>query len=1300
MVCLFAIVSSVVQSRYFGSLASTQVNKYLEEKFNTRVEFTRINISLFPMSTTLEGVKAFKKNLASFNFKEIQVSISPLDILKSKLKVSELKIHDGYLELYESATKQKDENVDFKKFKEINRLIEISLKELPLNIGVIVLDDIDIIKNEQKISLIHSNIELGGDYQFNLKLNNFKFNNIYLDQVSLNGNIKENKINILRADVLKNRTKISSNGKIYIEDNWVYDFSVNYSGEIAEFIPEKEVLKYRLSGMCECDIKISGFGDSYRASASGLIRSLMSNFFESNEIKLSADLENEILKVKSLVSINDKTKLEIRNPVTVNLEKKKIEIIDLNVEKLNIGKLVNGLSGSKVLEGEVSGSLSIELADNLSDFDAKGKVKLTGVKIGENSKIIELNDLDLSDLKVEKKKVLSVSSNGYLGISKIFIAGNIFDKSLDIKLKIDDFELSELGGAIGRIVAGKGQMDASFKGDFSNVELKLFANNVKELKVLDYNLYYNSNVEMSYQFKENIIEIAKISSDNILEIQNGFVDLSSDSLDLLIRFKDMQFINLKRHLHPIKEKLEFLFEKISGEISGRARLTGNFSNINVKADVMSKKFAIMSEPLSLMKLDFKLDTKKIVINEMFFARGDGNLSLQGEYNYQNGIKSLRSNAQGIRLTDFLLYRNLGLGYDTEVNYQFKIDKTDKGLVGAGVTRFLSSNVGRKRIKPSSISFDILNDELVLKGSLLGTRLAFDSKLYLGNKKAKKSNINATISIEDIRLLLGMISLHNVYDSDLAGFVSGNIQSTFSLDNMQAFDLSAKVEKFFLRKNDKEVSLSTGSQNLISINDSDIEALDIGVNGSGGEYILRGLGNLKERAKIEQLFSIDLSFLQLLSNKIIRSSGKLSGSGIFFGSIEKFDDSHSLKAENVMIIHKDFPLIVSDLNMMSILTSKKWEISSIAGKLGSGKVSGKGKIDFIRPVPKINFGLKLDNISYPIAENSRILFDAYLDLVGNSFPYQLRGNVGVNGGNINDEFTAFTGSTGVKKSVDKYIKVKEQGLPEIISLNIDVKTNEKVIVKNRMADLILSAGAKISESPLNPDIKAKVSLVPLISKFKFKGTEFIVSEGTVSYDSTNTLNTLFLNLTANARISTYDIKMEVVGSDDDLKLNMESNPTLSKEDIFSLLALGVTSDFAKNLEDKDRTSLTTIGLGTLIVDQLKINEGLDSTLGLKLSVLPEVGDNESTPIQNSKNEAISKNKTATKLRIQKKVTNNVGLTFANTFGSSEGQKQEMNIDFNINKKWSIQGVFESDTASETGDGNSNSLGADIKYRWDF
>ena len=43
---------------------------------------------------------------------------------------------------------------------------------------------------------------------------------------------------------------------------------------------------------------------------------------------------------------------------------------------------------------------------------------------------------------------------------------------------------------------------------------------------------------------------------------------------------------------------------------------------------------------------------------------------------------------------------------------------------------------------------------------------------------------------------------------------------------------------------------------------------------------------------------------------------------------------------------------------------------------------------------------------------------------------------------------------------------------------------------------------------------------------------------------------------------------------------------------------------------------------------------------------------------------------------------------------------MNLNFNIDRNWSVEGVYEL-KSTDTDEGNStNSVGADVKYKWSF
>ena len=250
-------------------------------------------------------------------------------------------------------------------------------------------------------------------------------------------------------------------------------------------------------------------------------------------------------------------------------------------------------------------------------------------------------------------------------------------------------------------------------------------------------------------------------------------------------------------------------------------------------------------------------------------------------------------------------------------------------------------------------------------------------------------------------------------------------------------------------------------------------------------------------------------------------------------------------------------------------------------------------------------------------------------------------------------------------------------------------------------MLLNTDFKVLGTINSPILDGEITVVPDISKFKFKGNEFVIKNGRIILSDGTSSDSVVLNFESTATVIDYKVRMKVFGGTDDLKINLESTPALSQDDIFSLLVLGYTQDLSRNIDPSQQASLATLSLGTMLVDQLKINEGLDSTLGLKLSVLPEFTESDDSPIQASRSAQQSRLQSATKLKIQKKITEDIDFSFSNRFGGNAAQRQEMNLDFNLNNNWSIQGVIENTNESDAErEGEQNSAGADVRYKWSF
>ena len=124
-------------------------------------------------------------------------------------------------------------------------------------------------------------------------------------------------------------------------------------------------------------------------------------------------------------------------------------------------------------------------------------------------------------------------------------------------------------------------------------------------------------------------------------------------------------------------------------------------------------------------------------------------------------------------------------------------------------------------------------------------------------------------------------------------------------------------------------------------------------------------------------------------------------------------------------------------------------------------------------------------------------------------------------------------------------------------------------------------------------------------------------------------------------------------------------------------------------------MTSVGLMSLIADQLKLNKGLNSSFGLRLSVLPELSEDESNKIQGKDS---TKLKSSTKIKIQKRITEKIDLSVSSTVGGSLEQKQEMNIDFNLDENLSIKGIYKIKSSNEEETTEStNSAGFDFIFK---
>ena len=77
-------------------------------------------------------------------------------------------------------------------------------------------------------------------------------------------------------------------------------------------------------------------------------------------------------------------------------------------------------------------------------------------------------------------------------------------------------------------------------------------------------------------------------------------------------------------------------------------------------------------------------------------------------------------------------------------------------------------------------------------------------------------------------------------------------------------------------------------------------------------------------------------------------------------------------------------------------------------------------------------------------------------------------------------------------------------------------------------------------------------------------------------------------------------------------------------------------------------------------------------------------------------------TGAKLTVEKEVVSGVTASFGSTVGETDDTQNELTLDYKLNETISVQGIYEDrqETEGQDQSQNGNSLGVDLKFKWNY
>ena len=1306
----------------FADFLSSKLKETFLKNFDGEISFESIEIGMFPLSTKIKKFSLETKSHGNrniyCNFDEVGFYFSPMNLLSSKLIVAKAVIQDGFVKYKNEKvlTKSPDtplkmENIfsyykDTRVGKALQRIKTIQIRNAGLD-KFVDIDDIKIRTYSNYITLIGNleKVTIGESYK--------NFNRAY-DSVHVNLEFEKKGIRIKKLEIKEELEVVTFKGEIkeYAADRTIRG-DLHYQGRLTrafDLVGVKFPRSNDFLGYVDAKVDISGNVQKpvFKVNFHG--EKIESPYFVADDIQGKFDLVSDKIIVERVTVKRKNGTIQLLNPVEVfDIKNKKIILGNMRLRANDFwsSEAFRAFKFLDIVKGRINGVIGIEWTnDNMVITPHAGlyieKFKITSEKDKHPILINDKMTFNGGEFVIEHE------GGGYAEIDVIFPGSRFKGKGIVDKNGIDflvdksTIDFLKLGKVAGVEIKGQGNFSMHIVGTFKDVWFN-FGFNLNDFEIADYKLKnIDGNVRISLKNKSlylnNIRSVQKTSQ------LSGDGELSFDEKAYLNLNIKVERASLKESyfvagpiFKPLKEKLRNIKANYSGDVS--VKIDFEEDKAVVKGNVYTEEISFYTnEYVDVLYAEFSYKNKKMIFDNVEIKKRNGVLRGSLEIDTEKDFFKYKAKLSNLAIRDIYLYQLSNIQYRGKIfgvsdgegtleRYRIKVD-----------LQAMQGYIGKRKVENGNLSIRANQDSFKFKGSFFGEIVKLESNINFGKKN---SYLKGEIDAPDIAILMGLFSRKNFSsnkrirgDAKIAWNISFNIMTG------KIIDINFDMKNFSFEYARLALDLEKG-RNRIMVENGKIKNWDIGIIGKNNFITSVGSGSLSKNFKIKQEFKLDASLVMLFGSQIENVYGYLFGQHVASSKNNEFKNKMWFESQDISLKIKGLNDSFSKIKFRVSALENKAVVENFNAVFGDGVINGGGDILLSVPYPVVDINFKMENSKISFLKRSGAVASANISLKGSEIPYILNGKISILHGDVKDEVKDMLKNFSTLKSYNKYVPQKtNNNVLRYLNYNLGVNIFSPVTVSNSLFDVKVKGKGKIEGSLDSPLLSGELGIVKGASKLMFKNHDFIINEGSLTFGGNNKVPQI--KLVGAVDVDDYDIKLNVFGDFESTQVELRSEPPLPQQDILSLLALGVTSNMNKDLNEKDRQSITTLSFGSLVVEQLKLHEGLTSSLGLRLSVQPEFQQNEAGPLEGrlDKKESSEKVKTATKIKVQKKISNNIDLSLSSTLGNANEQKQIMNIIYQVNKNLSLEGIYEinsSDTAIEE---SLDSGGIDIKYRISF
>lgn len=1316
----------ILHSNWVAARASKVITKYVETRYQAKIEFDSIGLALFPPGLALNKIKFETKSNGQdihVGADEVGAYFNMFDVFRTEISIDRIKIEKGYAIVSSNGKDHKAVKKD--KYTKVD-LLEKHIFSTISNLPIVNIELSDIYCEIYENTALFETIELKNKKtSIGLKgrLKEVKFPNISkairkLDAVEIDGELKTSSIEINKLSLFDGLLRADASGKIqnYLSPKAVVKTEVEIDGplrKIHEFLDFKSVGEL-YKGEFSSKIVFTGTVDKYAVKADLKLKNAVTSFFDAKNAALKVKVNPKEI-IFSQMSISNKNRsIKLKNAFQFYDFDKKLFVEDpvvLEARKVRFGNILKYLSPSTdMIKGDLSGIIRFDLGANDFHFTAVDKVRVDNfiLDAGDNFHVFEMNSIRLEKARFDifgsqfQMDVLANNENNSFPITAK-VDSNIF--SLDVK--DGRVKLETLNPILGQELYGFGSFNLNLKQEKKSDLVLNLNSNLREFGYLGYKLE-KLNSDLNINLTTNSMKIKRALGRSGKSIINaiGRVDTKTKIADIGYDVRNLSYTELTKIAPPLFKDFFVRPESVSGKWTTRGKVTGviNPKDVVITGKLFGGNTYIYNESIDRFTSKYSLKDNVFKISDVEMSKTKGKIFADFEYEIEKKEINYGVSLIDIEISDLEIYNNIPLSLESLISgdLEGRILKDKHDFFSE--IRLDKSHVGINNFKQSRVKIDYKNEGLKVKGTVFGNMAQGEAFINLGTKLSSKSKLDLNLDIKDLNKVVSVFSGVGV-TNDLEGKLVYRLKSTFDLNSKIIHDIESNVKEMKIEK--APVSLNyIQFKPEIRVKDTKVKKWSMNIRGKKIYILSKADGSLGERLRVTNHFKVDSSILEIFGKYISKASGNLRSKVELFSTPDSFNYYVEASSNNLAISSPFVPVPITNGKMFITAKDNKININKLKGQLISGSADLEGQIDLSEIIPEVDFRFSVKNATIPIMQKSNLNFSGDGSFVGKGFPYTLGGDFQIQKFVLINEISDFAsgGNSFLTNDINYLPESSATKKKQFFNFNLNVSTQEPLFVKNSLADIGFIGNLHLTGGEKDLKLLGNLSLAPRDNVITFKNNEFNVNKGDIHFYEQNSLYNPELDFLVNSTISDHKVTVKVIGPLKKFDVDFLSEPSLPRNDILSLIAFGYTEDLSTNLTEAEKESMTRAGVGSIIFDSFKINETLKKEFGLQVNLGTEISQKSGSYLSGRNSDGgttSNKVQSSTKFEVKKEISEDMSVSVSSTFGQSSGQKQGLNLNYNVNTNVSLEGIYEAHTSQDAETINSDtSIGADIKLKWSF